>query len=292
MRAANNRTRRATTISTRSRSPRIRGDALILRLLTELAYVLLPRGVTPRTIAELARIAFVRAASDISRLRNGRVNHSRVAAQTGLTRADIKRLLDSKFSADRLVSSPLEKVIGGWRSDPEFLTDAQKPRVLRISGARGSFARLVQKHGGDVPHRAVLEELRQLVTIRESSGTVRLKASSARSIWKKKDLAFLLPVLPVVADCLRMAAELTEKHSASSIFRLTLPIQTDFDLARVRERCVSSASNMIEGLAQSLSAREQKSRFRGQPKRSYAITVVLADRQLQRMTKNLSLIHI
>ena len=73
---------------------RLRDTSVLQELMRELAFILLARGMTPRDFSELSRLAFVQAAAARSKLRNGRVNHSRVAAQTGLTRADVKRLLD------------------------------------------------------------------------------------------------------------------------------------------------------------------------------------------------------
>src|SRR5215470_5063922 len=97
-------------------SAMVRGATGLQHLLTELALVLLPRGMTPKRFAALARSAFVQAASDMSKLRNGRVNHSRVAAQTGLTRADVKRLLVyNAFGSPNRGQSALERVMDGWR---------------------------------------------------------------------------------------------------------------------------------------------------------------------------------
>src|SRR5215472_2200963 len=99
----------------------VRGATVLQQLLTELALVLLPRGMTPKQFAALGRSAFVQAASDMSKLRNGRVNHSRVAAQTGLTRADVKRLLvHNAFGSTTRGQTALERVMDGWRADREF----------------------------------------------------------------------------------------------------------------------------------------------------------------------------
>src|SRR5205085_3830883 len=73
----------------------VRGASVLQELLTELAFVLLPRGMTPKRFGELARSAFVQAAADMSKLRNGKVNHSRVAAQTGLRDRKSTRLNSS-----------------------------------------------------------------------------------------------------------------------------------------------------------------------------------------------------
>ena len=141
----------------------MRGTSVLQDLLAELALVLLPRGMTPKQFAELARFAFVQAATQMSRLRNGRVNQSRVAAQTGLSRADVKRLLRSDaFDINRIRDAPLERVINGWRTDRPFAQGPGRPKRLRISGAKTSFPSLVRKYGGDVPHRAVLDDLRRI----------------------------------------------------------------------------------------------------------------------------------
>jgi hypothetical protein len=48
--------------------------------------------------------------------------------------------------------------MNAWFTDPEFLDDAGAPRVLPEFGEL-SFDALVRKHSGDMPRRALLEEL-------------------------------------------------------------------------------------------------------------------------------------
>ena len=185
----------------------MRGAAVLKSLLSELALVLLPRGMTPRRFSELARYAFVRAAADISRLRNGRVNYSRVAAQTGLTRADVKRLLhrNAREANKGGGNTAVERVINGWRTDGQFTVRLGRPKPLRITGRRGSFAQLVKKYGGDVPHRAVLDELRRIGAVRDIPGAVQLRRSL--DLRQRNNFAFLSPVLPVLIDGLRVASK-------------------------------------------------------------------------------------
>jgi len=267
--------RRQILIGPNSRT--MRGAAALQDLLTEFALVLLPRGVTPKWFGELARSAFVRAAADISRLRNGRVNHSRVAAQTGLTRADVKRLLKQKeFEASKRGLTAVEKVVEGWRADAEFLSRPGQSKRLRISGRRGSFAHLVRKYGGDVTHRAVLDELRRVGAVHESGGTVELRRSF--HLRQGNNFAFLSPVIPLLIDGLRLASKRNSSNQ-SSIQRLELPAETDIDLAIVRERCASSAQSMLEGLAHSLRVRDVAARRRS-PARSITVTVLVAENAL------------
>jgi Family of unknown function (DUF6502) len=259
----------------------MRGAAVLQELLTELAFVLLPRGMTPKRFGELVRSAFVQAAADISRLRNGRVNHSRVAAQTGLTRADVKRLLrHNVFTSVHRSQTPLEKVIDGWRSDREFSTRLGHPKRLAISGPKGSFARLVRKYGGDVPHRAVLDELRRIGAVFDASGSVHLKVSS--HFRQRHDFGFLSSVLPALIDGLRIASKKAGSNTASSIHRLSLPAETDVDLAIIRDRCISSAQSMLSGLGHSLGTQAAIPRSRRSPKYSFSVTILLAENRSNR----------
>jgi Family of unknown function (DUF6502) len=253
-----------------------RGVEVLQELLTELAFVLLPRGMTPKRFNEMVRAAFVQVAADISRLRNGKVNQSRVAAQTGLSRADVKKLLRHQvLSWAHRSQTPVERVIEGWRTDPEFATRPGKPRRLSVSGSRYSFAQLVRKYGGDVPARAVLEELRRIGAVVDANGAILLQASP--SIRYRYDFGFLSPVLPALVDGLRIASNKPGPKAASSIHRLNLPAETDVDLAIVRDRCISTVQSMLDGLAHSLGTQAAAPRSRRPPNYSFSVTILLAE---------------
>jgi Family of unknown function (DUF6502) len=265
------RRRRAAQVGFRT----MRGTAVLQDLLAELALTLLPRGMTPGRFSEMASTAFVQAAADISRLRNGRVNHSRVAAQTGLTRADVKRLLkQSTFDSARRSPPPVERVIDGWRTDRQFATRPGHPKRLRLSGASGSFTCLVRKYGGDVPHRAILDELRRIGAVIDSNGSVELQES--RNLRQRHNFAFLSPVLPALVDVLRIASNKARSNRSPSIQRLCLSAPTELDLAIVRDRCTSSAQSMLEGLAHSLGTVSLPRRGRP-PTYSFSVTILLTE---------------
>jgi len=253
-----------------------RGTAILQQFLTEVAFALLPRGMTPRRFGELARFAFVRAATEMSRLRNGRVNYSTVAAQTGVSRAHGKRLLKTDaFDSQRIAHAPMERVVNGWRTDPQFSHRRGRPKGLRIAGTRESFASLVRKYGGDVPHRAVLEELRRIHAVTDNGKKVWLKASPV--LDKRHDFAFLSPALPVLVDGIRIASRRAGLSPSSSIQRLTLPVESEVDLAIVRERCRSSTKSMLDGLGESLGTSVTMPRTRRNPAFSVTITVLLVE---------------
>jgi hypothetical protein len=260
----------------------LRGDAALQELLEALASALLPRGMTPKRFGELARFAFVRAATERSRLRNGRVNHSRVAAQTGLSRADVKRLLlrNDALDDDRFAQAPVERVLDGWRTDRLFANRPGRPKRLPISGAGASFATLVRKYGGDVPHRAFLEELRRIGAVGDDGSNVWLKKS--RTLRKRNDFAFLSPVLPVLLDGIRIVSRRASSRPSSSIYRLTFPLENEVDLAIVRARCTSTAKSMLDGLGDSLGVSTTVARRGGRSAYSFTVTVLLAENRTTR----------
>ena len=254
----------------------VRGASVLQELLTELAHVLLPRGMTPKRFANLARSAFVQAAADISRLQNGRVNYSRVAAQTGLTRADVKRSLNLNApEAGKRGQTALEKVMQGWRTDREFLTRDAQAKRLTIAGGRGSFARLVRKHGGDVPHRAVLDELRRIGAVSDHDGTVQLEDSL--HLRERLNFTFLAPVTPALIDGLRIAAKLARSRITPQVRRLSIPARTELDLAILRDRCQSNVQSMLDGIAHSLGKQIAVPRGKGAPAHWFTITVLMAE---------------
>jgi hypothetical protein len=254
----------------------LRGTPALQELLAELAFVLLPRGMTPKRFGELARFAFVQAATEMSRLRNGRVNYSRVAAQTGLSRADVKRLLKCDiFDARRIPYAPVERVVNGWRTDRLFAYKPGRPKALRITGSGASFAGLVRRYGGDVPHRAVLDELRRIHAVTDNGERVWLKTSPI--LRRRHDFAFLSPVLPVLVDGIRIASRRAGSRRSSLIQRLTLPVESELDLAIVRERCLSTTKSMLDGLGESLGTSVTVPRTRRNSEYSFTISILLVE---------------
>jgi hypothetical protein len=85
-----------------------------------------------------------------------------VAVITGLSRKEVKRLLElpePQKRADEETYNRAARVIAGWRRDRDFHDRQGKPSVLDIKGPGASFADLVKRFSGDLPVRAVLDEL-------------------------------------------------------------------------------------------------------------------------------------
>jgi len=261
-------------------SPTSRRDmASLQELLRELAFVLLSRGITPRAFSQLSRTAFVQAAAQWSKLQNGRVNYSRIAAQTGLPRAAVRQLLSSEADGDTFSPqhTAVERVINGWVTDPIFQT-AGKPKHLAIKGPGTSFRFLTRKYAGDIPPKAVLAELQRVGAVRMHKRQLYLR--TAHLLGKGPNLRFISAVVPVLIDGLKLIAQTHGRRSESDpVHRLLLPVHSDTDLAFIRRRCTTSVKSMLEGLNLSLSPQFSASRRTARSERAFAVTVLLSETQ-------------
>lgn len=98
--------------------------------------------------------------------RRRRQYKSRVALLTGLSRKEVLRLLESPRPVDDpdfRSANRAARVLHGWLSDARYLDEKGEPLPLsfRSSAGRRSFSELVNLYSGDVPPRAILDELRR-----------------------------------------------------------------------------------------------------------------------------------
>jgi hypothetical protein len=224
-------------------------------LLGELAFVLLPHGITPETFSALAREAFTRAAAERSRLRNGRINQSKIAALTGLSRREVKRILEIDHSArsserNRSARTPSERVVQGWLTDRRFLTRKGEPKMLAISGRMSSFQRLVKEYGGDISPRGVLDELVRSSAIRRIGQRVELRVSKLHN--SSVGLGTFSRIIPVLIDGLRIVSTAQRPPIDSMVHRLRLRAHSETELELIRERCQSAIQSLLYGLQNSL----------------------------------------
>jgi uncharacterized protein DUF6502 len=157
-------------------------QASLTDLLRDLALVLLPLGITPKAFTAMSREAFVSAAAATAKLRNGKISQSRISAQTGLTRADVRRILTGVNRRQAIgVKAPIDATRIGWTSDRAFLDRSKLPKLLPINGPGCSFASLARKYARDIPHRALLHELERTGAAVVREGKVRLKFQPSKA---------------------------------------------------------------------------------------------------------------
>lgn len=145
----------------------------MLRLLRPLVRLLLRHGVPFSAFEMLAKRVYVEAAQQDFALPGRKPTVSRVSILSGLTRKDVTRLLAAPEAAPSgLGGEPATRlnravrVLGGWARDADFLDADGAPRALEPDGDRG-FAALVRRHSGDMPARAVLDELLRVGAVRK-----------------------------------------------------------------------------------------------------------------------------
>jgi hypothetical protein len=96
---------------------------------------------------------------------------------TGLNRKEVARLLKLPVSNTDMMSAQLnraQRVLTAWLRDDEFLDEKGDPRILPFAGA-GSFSELVKRYSGDMPARAVADELIRVGVLNEDDdGKLRL----------------------------------------------------------------------------------------------------------------------
>jgi hypothetical protein len=214
-------------------------DTPLQELLVELASVLLPCGVTPKAFAGFAKYAFAQAAARTSKLGNGKINRSRVAAKTGLSRAEVSSMLRRGFVvSSRVDESPLHKVIRGWGTDRRFTRSRGGPKHLKMSNARGSFRHLVKCYAGDIPYRAVLDELVLIGAVVIRKENVELQMANLEGV--QNDYRFLVPALRMLVDALRQSGS---SSTPVKVWRLTSRV--DSDIEDVRDTYKKLAERLI-----------------------------------------------
>jgi len=103
------------------------------------------------------------------RIGGKQVTASRIAILTGLTRKEVQALLNMPVSLDDRHGDEYNRaarVITGWLRDTDFGDGKGHPVPLRMGGKRLSFKALVKRYSGDIPVRAMLDELIRVGAVR------------------------------------------------------------------------------------------------------------------------------
>ena len=137
-------------------------SAAVLRLFRPLVRVLLRNGVSYRTFADFAKWVYVDVATKEFGIKERKQSISRVSVITGLSRKEVKRVRelprpDDSASVERY--NRAARVIAAWRRESNFLDAEGKPVPLPLEGPGATFSELVKRFSGDIPVRAILDEL-------------------------------------------------------------------------------------------------------------------------------------
>src|SRR5262245_44299699 len=96
------------------------------------------------------KLACIRVAAESAKLGN-RLNHSRIAAVTGLTRKEVRTLFGlgktgGVAGGKEVAKQRTTRVLHGWRTDSEFLDRRGNPVSLSIRGPGLTFHTLVRRY--------------------------------------------------------------------------------------------------------------------------------------------------
>lgn len=142
--------------------------------------LLIAQGVTHAEFSDTAKEVYVETAVRHFEA-DGRINKSRIAILTGLTRKEVKNVIDRALATDnkeRTYSRPA-RVLTGWYSDPAFQGPYGIPLELPYESKETedqSFVELVRRYSGDMAPRQMLNQLVESGSVVEVDG--RYKAVS------------------------------------------------------------------------------------------------------------------
>lgn len=137
-------------------------DRAVRRVLAALFRVLLRHGMSYTAFELLARRVYVDVAWREFGLPGRKPSVSRASILSGLTRKEVQRLVGEPADEPEPGSerdNRAARVLSAWTRDADFLDAQGEPRVLELQDGAASFAELVRRHSGDMPVRAVLDEL-------------------------------------------------------------------------------------------------------------------------------------
>ncbi len=153
----------------------------VFRILKPLAKFTIRRGMSIGAMIELARRAYLEAATELLSEEQTKVTASRICAMTGMYRKEIRRLEELPKISDTETDDKYNRstrVITGWLRDEEFKTKSGKPAALKLEGPN-SFESLVRKYSGDMTPNAMHQELERLGAVSVSSrGMIRLETAA------------------------------------------------------------------------------------------------------------------
>ncbi|MBS0155320.1 MAG: hypothetical protein JSS38_12040 [Nitrospira sp.] len=177
------------------------------QLLRPLVRILLRNNVSHRTFADLAKRVYVEVANDEFGIPGKKQTVSRIAILTGLTRKEVQRLLmplpDSRSIAEKEYHRG-SRVITGWLRDPKYGDGKGHPRPIPLEGRGATFSALVKSYSGDIPVRAVLDELLRVGAVKQlkdgriclvSRGYIPLKGSAEKLQVLGADTADLISTI-------------------------------------------------------------------------------------------------
>lgn len=150
-------------------------------ILKPLVRILHRKGVAVGELNQMLKQVYVEVSEEVLAAAGERPTTSRIAIATGLTRKEVAQLRQAVAVDGYAPSGSYNRgarVMTGWLADAEFLDADGKPAHLPLHGERGSFAALVSRYSGDMPYRAMFQEMERVGALQlDGAGQVQLMAA-------------------------------------------------------------------------------------------------------------------
>jgi hypothetical protein len=150
----------------------------IVTIMRPIVRMALKRGISYETFSSLIKWVFYEVAKNDLIIEGKKQTQSRISVLTGFSRKEVKRLSEVKPPMNQ---NQLEqcnrgaRVISGWRRETKYVDGKGEPVAIPIYGKGATFEKLVKKFSGDMPTRAVMDELIRIGAIKlEPDQRVRL----------------------------------------------------------------------------------------------------------------------
>lgn len=131
-------------------------------------------GIGFHEFSSLARSAFVTVVTDEYGLRGRPANISRIAAMTGISRKEIRKIRDEMQYmrwTPAMEISPANLLLHYWHYDDDFSVERGVAAPLAADGDLG-FSALVSRYAGDIPAGALKEALKSAGVVQERDGVI------------------------------------------------------------------------------------------------------------------------
>jgi len=236
-------------------------NSAIRTLLRPLVRILLRNGVPFRAFMEEAKRVFVNVALDEFSMEKRKPSHSRASVLTGLTRKEVARLAALGDEAEPSTQKSYNRaawVISGWVRDKRYHDARGRPASLQVEDGPKSFAELVRKHSGDMPVRAVLDELERVGAVRRlRDGRVQLVS---REYVPRTGEREKLGILGTDVRALISTIDHNLTHPPEESF-LQLKVEydnlTEESVPRLREQSRKKARKLLEELDRSFARHDR-----------------------------------
>ncbi len=248
-------------------SPNIKGSptgalaGAVLVLLRPLVRLLLRYGIPYGAFADLAKRVYVDIAGEEFTIPGRKQTVSRISVITGLSRKEVRRILamEAPDNAEELQRyNRAARVISGWVRDRRFLDGAGRPAALPLEKPSPSFSDLVREHSGDVPARAVLDELERVGAVEQlRDGRIRLRSRAyVPQAGEADKLAILGTDVADLISCIdhNLTCSPDEAFFQRKVAYDNLPREAMGELRRV---AAERAQQLLEDLDRWMSARDR-----------------------------------